>query len=49
MHEELSTFPYSKTIERIKIMPSGIKDVAVLGAAALFLEKQSAQQRSDSP
>ena len=43
MKEELSTFPYSKTIERIKIMPSTMKDVAMLGAAALFLEKQAPQ------
>ncbi len=39
MHEELSSFPYSQTIKRIKIFPSQIKDIAILGAAALFLEK----------
>jgi glucokinase len=43
MMKELSTFPYSKTIERIKIIPSDIKDVAILGAAALFLEKHASQ------
>ncbi|GAO30086.1 ROK family protein [Geofilum rubicundum] len=41
MKQELGSFPYSKTIERIKIMPSAINDVAILGAAALFLEKQA--------
>ncbi len=41
MKQELGSFPYSKTIERIKIMPSAIKDVAILGAAALFLDKQT--------
>lgn len=41
MKQELGSFPYSKTIERIKIMPSAINDVAILGAAALFLEKEA--------
>lgn len=41
MNDELATFPYSQTIERIKIMPSKIDDVAIMGAAAIFKEKYS--------
>lgn len=32
---ELSTFPYGRTIERISVIPSIMPDVAILGAAAL--------------
>lgn len=35
MMAELSTFPYSRTIERIEVLPSNMPEVAILGAAAL--------------
>ena len=39
MMKELATFPYLPTIEKIKIMPSTIEDVAIMGAAGIFIEK----------
>lgn len=43
MMDELATFPYSQTIEKIKIMTSTIDDVAIKGAAAIYIEKHQAK------
>ncbi|HBG86667.1 MAG TPA: sugar kinase [Marinilabiliaceae bacterium] len=39
MRAELSSFPYPKVIERLQILPSGMPEIAILGAAALVLDK----------
>lgn len=37
--QELNTFPYSGVVDKLKILRSGIPEIAVLGAAALYYEK----------
>jgi glucokinase len=39
MRAELSSFPYPKVIERLQIFPSSMPEIAILGAAALVLDK----------
>jgi glucokinase len=38
--EELATFPYARSIKNLSIIPSQTTDIAILGAAALYYEKQ---------
>jgi glucokinase len=40
LKEELATFPYAKSIRNLKIIPSEIPDVAILGAAGLYYEQE---------
>lgn len=40
LNNELATFPYSRTIQNLKVLPSRIPEIAILGAAALYYEKQ---------
>lgn len=40
LNKELSTFPYARTIENLKIIPSQIPDIAITGAAALYYENK---------
>jgi glucokinase len=37
---ELQTFPYARTIERLQIMPSTMPEVSILGAAALCFDSE---------
>ncbi len=41
LNKELSTFPYARTIQKMKIIPSQIPDIAIMGAAALFYERNT--------
>jgi glucokinase len=41
LNKELSTFPYARTIQNMKIIPSQIPDIAIMGAAALYYEKNT--------
>lgn len=36
MYDQLKTFPYQKSVERITIKPSSLQNGAILGAAALY-------------
>ncbi|TAJ14739.1 ROK family protein [Marinilabiliaceae bacterium JC017] len=38
MWEELRSFPYSVTLENIKVLPSDMQEIAILGAAALCID-----------
>jgi glucokinase len=38
LNKELSTFPYARTIQNLRIIPSQIPDIAIMGAAALYYE-----------
>lgn len=40
MLETVSTFAYSIAMKRIRIMPSNTENIAILGAAALYLDSQ---------
>jgi len=40
LNKELSTFPYTRTIENLKVIPSRISDIAMTGAAALYYENE---------
>ena len=36
MMESVQEFPYKKVIENFQVLKTGMKDIAVIGAAALF-------------
>jgi glucokinase len=36
--KELSTFPYARSIQNLKIIHSKVPDIAIMGAAALYYE-----------
>ncbi|MCT4648068.1 MAG: ROK family protein [Carboxylicivirga sp.] len=38
MWEEISTFPYQFVLENFEIVPSKVKEIAILGAAALYID-----------
>ncbi len=41
MWNEISTHPFSFAIENLKIVPSNVEEIAILGAAALYIDAQS--------
>jgi len=41
MWEKVNTFPYKHAISKLKIVATGQKDIAVLGAAALYFDAQN--------
>lgn len=41
MWDKVNTFPYRHAISKLKIVPSGQEDIAVLGAAALYFDAKN--------
>lgn len=41
MWNEIKTHPFSFALENLKIVPSNIEEIAILGAAALYIDAQS--------
>ncbi|MFO8000485.1 MAG: ROK family protein [Marinilabilia sp.] len=44
--KELKTFPYKRTIQNLQIMVSGMPEIAIAGAAALYFENAEAKKQS---
>lgn len=50
MTEALSSFTYERALEHLEVVPSQSEDIAVLGAAALFLDRErSSREPANEP